>query len=329
MKKQFIKDLSVGDKVKSLFGVSQKILANFAPSSPKAPGQFMKLQLMDASGTIEGRVWDNALEIAKLFDEGDVVFLEGVVTEFNGLQINISKIKKWDKTVDPSYFQPSTKKDRKMMAMTLEKTISSIQNPHLRNLLVHIFSLKHVLWSYLNAPAAKKIHHAYVGGLLEHSLEVVQICENIASDYNDIIDRDLLITGALLHDIGKIKEYDLKSIFFEMTDEGKLLGHIILGKEFIDSNINEIREFPEELRLALNHMIISHHGEKEWGSPEVPKTIEAFSLFHADLLSARLNQFATLISDNKDDTSLWTSWDKFLSRSIYLKKPMASDTCIK
>lgn len=320
MKKQFIKDFKVGDKVNSLFGVSQKILANFAPTSPKAPGQFLKLRLMDASGTIEARVWDNAASVAQLFDEGDVVLVEGVITEFNGLQINISKLKKWEKTIDPSHFQPSTKKDRKMMAKTLNNIVSSIENPYLKKLLLHIFSSKQTLWAYLNAPAAQRIHHAYVGGLLEHSLEVVHICENIASAYSEFIDRDLLVTGALLHDIGKIAEYNVDSITFEMTDTGKLLGHIVLGKEFIDNKIQEIGEFPEELRLALDHMMIAHHGEKDWGSPEVPKTIEAFSLFHADLVSARINQFASLISEHKDKDSLWTSWDKFLSRSIYVKE---------
>jgi 3'-5' exoribonuclease len=319
MDKQFIKDLKVGDRVKSLFGVAKKALVNYRSSSSKAPGQYMKLHLVDSSGSIEGRIWDGAVEVSDLFNEGDVVLVEGNVAEFNGLQINITRIEKYEGAVDPAMFQQCTPKNRREMVEKLNSLVHSVKNVYLKKLLMLIFEDKDYYPAYINAPAAQKIHHAYIGGLLEHSLEVAKICENIAANYSDVIERDLLITGALLHDIGKIKEYDFSSISFEMTDIGKLVGHLILGKEMVDEKIREINEFPEHLKLAIGHMIISHHGEKEWGSPEVPKTMEAFALFHADLLSARLNQFAGLIRNHHDPETPWTPWDKFLERSAYIQ----------
>jgi 3'-5' exoribonuclease len=319
MDKQFIKDLKVGDRVKSLFGVAKKALVNYRASSSKAPGQYMKLHLVDSSGSIEGRIWDGAVEVSDLFNEGDVVLVEGNVAEFNGLQINITRIEKYEGAVDPALFQQCTSKNRREMVEKLKSLVHSVKNVYLKKLLMLIFEDSDYYSAYVNAPAAQKIHHAYIGGLLEHSLEVAQICENIAANYCDVIDRDLLITGALLHDIGKIKEYDFSSISFEMTDSGKLVGHLILGKEMVDEKIREINEFPEHLKLAIGHMIISHHGEREWGSPEVPKTMEAFALFHADFLSARLNQFAGLIRNHHDPETSWTPWDKFLERSAYVQ----------
>ncbi|GLI52009.1 HD family phosphohydrolase [Tepidanaerobacter syntrophicus] len=318
MEKQFIKDLKVGDKVKDLFGVVKKSLANYSPSSSKAPGQFMKLVLGDCTGTIEARLWEGVEDVIDLFNEGDVVLVEGYITEYNGLQINITSIEKYEGAVDLALFQQTTEKDRREMAKRFNAIVQSIGNSYLKKLLISIFSDRKIYSAFINCPAAQTIHHAYIGGLLEHSLEVVQICELIASNYKDTINRDLLITGALLHDIGKIKEYNFSSISFNMTDIGKLIGHLVIGKEMIDEKIREIPNFPPELQLALNHMIISHHGEREWGSPEVPKTIEAFALFYGDLVSAKLNQFYNLLNKGVDSESGWTPWDKFLERSAYL-----------
>lgn len=204
------------------------------------------------------------------------------------------------------------------MTGRLKDLIQSVKNIHLKKLLLLMFGDKNIYRAFINSPAAQKVHHAYIGGLLEHSLEVAQVCEHIASNYKDVLNRDLLITGALLHDIGKIREYDFSSVSFEMTDIGKLVGHLVLGKEMVDEKIREMSDFPQELQLAIGHMIISHHGEREWGSPEVPKTMEAFSLFHSDLLSARLNQFSGLLKKHTNTDSSWTPWDKFLERSAYL-----------
>mgnify|MGYP000852614589 FL=1 len=318
MEKQFIKDLKVGDKVKDLFGVVKKSLANYSPSSSKAPGQFMKLVLGDCTGTIEARLWEGVEDVIDLFNEGDVVLVEGNITEYNGLQINITSIEKYEGAIDLALFQQTTEKDRREMAKRLNTIVQSIGNSYLKKLLIAIFSDRKIYSAFINCPAAQTIHHAYIGGLLEHSLEVVQICELIASNYKGTINRDLLITGALLHDIGKIKEYNFSGISFNMTDIGKLIGHLVIGKEMIDEKIREIPNFPPELQLALNHMIISHHGEREWGSPEVPKTIEAFALFYGDLVSAKLNQFYNLLNKGVDSESGWTPWDKFLERSAYL-----------
>ncbi|NLZ28904.1 MAG: HD domain-containing protein, partial [Firmicutes bacterium] len=136
----------------------------------------------------------------------------------------------------------------------------------------------------------------------------------------DQIRADLLVTGAILHDVGKIEEYDAESFNFEMTDKGKLIGHICLGKEMLNERISAIEGFPPSLKLELEHIILSHHGQREWGSPEIPKTIHAFAVFYADLLSARLNQFVSVMQKNAFAESDWSEWDRYLDRSIYLKK---------
>ncbi|NLC11085.1 MAG: HD domain-containing protein [Firmicutes bacterium] len=289
-------------------------------NTPNRAGEhFIRLTLGDASGTIKGIIWDSSIVPQDLKTDA-VVLVAGEVTEYYGLQVVVSCLQVLDKSkVNRSYLQPSSSYDPEEMWRKLQLKIEQlIQNPKLLELWQHISSQQELIEKFKLAPAARSVHHYYLSGLLEHTLEVVYFCESICRLYPKHIDPSLLILGAALHDLGKVEEYDLDSYSFQLTDKGKLIGHIILGKTIVDKMVEEMKDFPANLKLALDHMLLSHHGQKEWGSPEVPKTAEAFALFHADLLSARLRQFTQIMESESKRNSSWSSWDRFLERSIYL-----------
>ena len=192
-----------------------------------------------------------------------------------------------------------------MLSVPLRKLIEAFWND---NELVHRFK---------TAPAAKKMHHAYIGGLLEHTLSMVSLSDKIASHYSGI-DRDLLLTGAILHDIGKTKEleYEFK---IDYTDEGRLLSHIVIGLKMIDEKLSTIENFPEDQLLLLKHLIVSHHGSQEFGSPEPPKTIEAVLLNYIDEIDSKVNGIRDFIA-TEDPNEDWTSFHRILGRHFYMGK---------
>ncbi|MGB2979820.1 MAG: HD domain-containing protein, partial [Candidatus Zixiibacteriota bacterium] len=194
--------------------------------------------------------------------------------------------------------------------------VSSIQNPHLRSLLELLLKDSSVMEKLKVTPGGKLWHHAYVGGLLQHTLRVVQVCEKAASMY-ELVDRDLLITGALVHDIGKISSYSARG-FFDYTDEGRLIGHIVSGNELIDRKIQMIEDFPSELALRLKHLVLSHQGQLEFASPVVPKTLEAIILHYADDLDAKADAFSHIIKTQKSRGKKWSDWVNLINRYIYL-----------
>jgi 3'-5' exoribonuclease len=162
------------------------------------------------------------------------------------------------------------------------------------------------------------VHHAYAGGLLEHTLEVVAYAEVMLVEQGTYLDRDLLLTGCILHDIGKTEEYDLGSLSFQLTNRGKLVGHLQMGSELVVQVAATLPDFPEELLLELQHMILAHHGVPEWGSPQQPRSINAMALHLADLTSGRLAQFGRVIGDHRTENGQWSAYDKFLERNLFL-----------
>ncbi|NLO88857.1 MAG: HD domain-containing protein [Clostridia bacterium] len=292
MVKQYAADLKNGDKVESCFVVASKNLVPYSNKSSKAGQFYLKLILKDRSGCIEGRIWENASYYDLQFEIDDIVLVKGTVCKYNGLQITVHEIERVSvDEVEISDFVPTTGCDIDLMWEKLLQYINEIENPYINELLNKLFddSFKEI---FCAAPGGKKIHHAYRGGLLEHTLEVASIAENLTNIFPDFLNKDLLIAGALLHDIGKTIEYDIESFSFQRTLRGKLHGHLVLGRDILLRGISKIKNFPQELEDELGHMILSHHGCREWGSPETPKTIEALALFHADLTSARINQAA-------------------------------------
>lgn len=318
MEKQFVRDLKVGDQVRSAFLVTDKALVAF--SQPNRSGeQFLRMQLADVSGTVRAVAWEKGLEYAKVFQIGDIIHVRGEVGEYKGPQVVVYGIEAVNEAeVERSWFQRVAPTGRDEMLHELKFVLDSVSNSYLASLLQEFFSDSEFLNRYTKAPAARSVHHNYVGGLLEHSLEVATLCRQFAAGYPEL-DLSLLYCGALLHDVGKIEEYDSTSLTFELTDRGKLLGHIMMGQEMVEQRIKRVQGFPEAYRLELMHMLLSHHGQKEWGSPEIPKTFAAYALFHADLVSARLNQFSLVVKKGEKENG-WTDWDRLLERSVYLGK---------
>lgn len=318
MSKQFIKDLKIGSRVQTeLVVIDVKELSFSAPS--KAGDFFLKLQLGDVSGTIKGIIWDRSMVTEPLRPD-DIIYVSGEVNEYQGPQLVISCYEKLDRrNVNRDHFQASCNRDRdEMWEEMISLFRSTVKDVHINQLFDAFLSDEHLAWKFKLSPAARVIHHNYLGGLLEHTLEVMELAREISRMYPERINPSLLMAGALFHDIGKIEEYDLNSFSFLQTDRGRLLGHITMGVEIVRDLINKIAGFPPQLQTRLEHILISHHGEKEWGSPEIPLTFTAFALFHADLLSARLKQFDQVLEKNEDRTGEWTEWDAFLGRKIYV-----------
>ncbi len=325
MKKQMVKDLRVGDEVETQALVIEANRTAF--SSPHRAGEhFLKLTLGDVSGRVKAVMWEPPPEDDPVRQD-DIVFIRGSVSDYHGPQVVVSDLRKLDPAkVNRAFFQAVSGRDPAEMKAELEEVIKQdVQDKNLKALLNQFFSDAEFTRLFSTAPAARTIHHNCVGGLLEHTLEVIAVCRNLAELYPQQIQLDLLLTGAILHDIGKIEEYHQDSISFDFTDRGKLVGHISIGKEMFDQKMAALADFPPALKLELEHMMLTHHGMREWGSPEVPKTIHAFALFHADLVSARMNQFVKIMEKHVPESGVWTEWDRFLERSIYIRPPEEQD----
>jgi 3'-5' exoribonuclease len=318
MKKQMISSLKVGDEVETQAVILELNRSAFS-SAQRAGEFFLKLTLGDVSGRVKAVMWDPPVG-DETVAAGDVVFLRGAVNEYHGLQVVVSDLKRLDKTkVNKAFFQTVSERASDEMIAELQSIIKEeIEDKNFKALLEAFFSDSEFLRQFSQAPAARTIHHNCVGGLMEHTLEVIAICRGLVELYPEKINRDLLLTGAILHDIGKLEEYQQDSISFEFSNRGKLVGHISIGKEMLDQKLSGLPDFPADLKMELEHMLLTHHGQRDWGSPEVPKTINAFALFHADLLSARMNQFLGIIKNHPEGGGDWTEWDRFLERSIYV-----------
>lgn len=317
MGKQFVRDLKIGNPVQAQFVVFD--VQELAFSSPSRAGDsFLKLMLGDVSGSIKGIIWDRSM-VTEPIKQDDILLISGEVKDYHGPQIIINYFKKINKeNINRAYFQPVAARKPAEMWEALQQAITEhVNDKFLLKLLNVLFADEIIVQKFLRAPAAKLIHHNYLGGLLEHTLEVIDLCLRIADLYPEKISVPLLVTGAIFHDVGKIEEYDQDSFTFQQTDKGRMLGHIVIGLGILREKIGEIPSFPDHLRLELEHMLVSHHGEKEWGSPEIPRTINAFALFHADLVSARLRQFLQVMGSGNGESLSWTKFDRFLGRKIF------------
>jgi 3'-5' exoribonuclease len=200
------------------------------------------------------------------------------------------------------------------MRIELEQSIERISDPNLKRLVSYFFGDERFIEDFLSAPAARRVHHAYLGGLAEHTLEVLQICNTVLHIYPQL-DADLLITGALLHDIGKLREYDWGPTT-DFSSEGRLIGHIVIADEMVSEALSAVGDFPEELALRLRHMLLAHHGRQEWGSPREPRTLEAIALHHIENMDAQINRFNSILQSRKPGEP-WTKYDRLLGRQLY------------
>lgn len=316
MKEQYVSDLKKDDRINTVFVIRGK-----AQRTKKDGKKYCILTLQDKSGFIDGLIWNDSLIDFDNIDEGDFVRIDnGIVNEYRSKkQIEISSIKKLDdiENLDRSDFEKTAKKDIKKMTSTLMDYINSVENVYLKKLLDMFFLDDDFLRIFCNATAAVQYHHAYRGGLLEHTNSVLKICDWLSNFYENL-DRDLLISGAIFHDIGKTREYEV-SIPIKVTDEGKLLGHITIGYGMVHKKIMKIKNFPPGLRDRLLHIILSHHGHKEFGSPRRPKTLEAFIVYHVDYMDAEIGGFSEVIKENSQKAD-WSEYLRNFERSLFLKK---------
>lgn len=311
MKRQFVDQLKPGDMLDDIFVLEEKSMAQ------KRDGAgYLNIILSDRSGRIKGVVWDNVTNIAAGSDSGDFVWAKGMVSEYReSLQVVVKEMVRHDgEDMDPADFLPATSHNTSDMLARLKRVVDSLQTAPLKELLTAFFSDKLFVDKFSKAPAAKKMHHAYIGGLLEHTLSMTLLADKIAGHYSGI-DRDLLIAGAILHDIGKIDEFQYQTKI-DYTDEGRLINHIPLALKMIDDKIDAIEDFPANLALLLKHMVVSHHGAKEFGSPELPKTLEAVLLHNIDEIDSKIHTIRAFMERDETKES-WTAYHRLLERHFY------------
>jgi len=308
----YIENLKAGERINSAFLVAEK---NLAYSQKGAP--YLNLRLKDKTGEIEGKVWDNAGEWDGQFRKGDIVQVSGRVLSYkNNLQLSVLELKRLaDDEIDLVDYLSAAKQDKDIMFAELMTYIEKVRTPCLKELLDAFFQHEETASLFKRAPAAKGFHHVYLGGLLEHTLSVIKLLDRMMDHYENI-NSDLLMTGGILHDIGKIYEFDYDRLV-QYSDEGRLIGHIVMGVEMVDAKIAAIDGFPKALAMELRHLILSHHGVLEYGSPKRPKTVEALIVHHIDDLDAKVNAFQTFVDDAPEDDTGWTPFHKLLERYIY------------
>lgn len=307
---RFIDTLRDGETIRNIYMCKSKRSAETRSGKP-----YDNLVLQDKTGTLDGKVWDpNSGGIAD-YDEKDFIEVYGeVITYNNNLQLNIKQIRKAsEEEYVVSDYMPATEKDSEAMWQQLLSYVKEIENPYLRQAVEYYFVKNDdFIKTFKGHSAAKTVHHGFVGGLLEHTLSVVKFCEYMAGAYS-ILNKDLLYAAAICHDIGKTKELSAFPAN-DYTDDGQLLGHIVIGVEMMDEAIRNIPDFPPRLASELKHCIVAHHGELEFGSPKKPALAEAFALNFADCADARLQTITELFKEKKSKD--WLGFNRLLDTNI-------------
>lgn len=310
---RYINTLCEGETIRNVYLCKGKRSAETRNGKP-----YDNLILQDKTGTLDGKVWDpNSSGIAD-YDELDFIEVFGEVTSYNNaLQLNIRQIRKaYEDEYNPADYMPTTEKNEDTMYQELLNYGKQIGNTYLKQVVEYYFvNNQEFVKVFKGHSAAKSVHHGFAGGLLEHTLSVVKLCEYLVGAY-PILNRDLLYTAAMCHDIGKVKEL---SAFpkNDYTDEGQLLGHIVIGVEMVNDAIREIPDFPEKLANELKHCIISHHGELEYGSPKKPALPEAFALNFADCADAKMETLTEIFKDSKNmKDKEWTGYNRLFETNL-------------
>ncbi len=315
-KKRFLQDYREGERLVDVFLVRKKELLSTKGNKP-----YLSLVLADRTGELDGKVWDQAEEFSKLFNRNDYIQITGQLTSYNGArQLKIENLS----FIPPARlnlkdFLPHTRRNIDEMVQELEQLILEMKNLDLQNLMKKLFLEDEVfLQKFKISPGAKNLHHAFIGGLLEHTLSAAGFAKLIVR-YYPAIHRDLLVAGVLCHDIGKVDELDPAT--FDYTDEGNLMGHLVMGYRHVAQKISEMPGFPIELEKQLLHMILAHHGELEYGSPKKPVTLEAFVLHTIENFDAKMEAFQTLEGKTLASESPWSERAfMFDNQRIYFRK---------
>src|SRR6202008_2296460 len=275
---------------------------------PKKTGDpYLALVLGDRTGQIEAKMWDNVEDALDAFEQDDFLKVKGLINKYkNRFQLTIHKLRRLgDSEIDYSDYLPKTTKNIDELWQTLSELVESFKNPHLKSLIQGFMADPEIAQAYRNAPAAKTLHHAYIGGLLDHVVSLFRSCDLVCRNYPQI-NRDLLLTGAFFHDIGKIHELTYNRSF-SYTTKGQLLGNMIIQLEMLQAKLAGIPAFPPELKILVEHLIISHHGEYEFGSPKLPMFPEALMLHYLDNLDSKMEAMRAHFEREAGFDSPWTS----------------------
>jgi 3'-5' exoribonuclease len=284
---------------------------------PKKSGDsYLALTLCDRTGQIDAKMWDNVAEVIDEFDQDDYVKIRGLVNKYNGrFQVTIYKLRHMGESeVDFSDYLPMCPRDIDELWRTLGEFVGGFQNPHLKALVEAFMNDAEIAQAYRTAPAAKTLHHAYIGGLLDHVVSVFKLCDLACQNYPQI-DKDLLMTGAFLHDIGKIHELSWARSF-SYTTRGQLLGHMIIELEMLQAKLQGLPDFPAELKNLIEHMIISHHGQYEFGSPKLPMFPEALLLHYLDDLDSKMESMRAQFERESGLSDAWSGYNPALGRPL-------------
>ncbi len=314
--RRFIQQFCDQENIHQIFRISEKILR-----TNRNGNLYLQCDLCDRTGRLPTRLW-NATELStRGYDNGDYVYVEGTTQIFQGsMQLIATKISKADPTkIDEEDFLTIARDDIDRLASKAADLLRSIADPSLGNL-AECFLQDRELWGrFTLAPAGVKLHHAYPGGLLEHTVQLMEMSDRLSTCYPEA-DRDQLVLGAFLHDLGKTQELRWENEL-SYSDEGQLLGHVILGLDLLEQKIHETEElsgeeFPKEMRMRLRHMLVSHHGEQEYGSPRVPMTLEALILYSLDTMDAKAAAFVQQMRDDSNPGA-WTAYNPNLGRRLF------------
>ena len=311
---KFIKDLKEGDRISDIYLCKHKQAA-----VTKNGKNYENVILQDKTGTIDAKVWEPNNPGISDYDVYDYIEVYGDVSSFqNALQVSVKRIRVCrEGEFNPADYLPVSSKNIDVMYQELLGMVGSIENTYLKQLLEAFFIKdQDFIKAFCNSSAAKSIHHGFVGGLLEHSLSVAKICDFYCSLY-PVLKRDLLVTAALCHDIGKVREI---SGFPEnnYTDEGQMLGHIMIGSWMAGEKAAQIAGFPQDILMQVQHCILAHHGKYEYGSPKIPAIIEAMALFHADDTDAKLETFKEIL-ENSNETG-WMGYNRLFESNLRVSK---------
>ena len=309
-----VRNLQDKDTVEILLLVKEKTLAVGKNGRP-----FMGLVLGDATGTIDGRLWDRVDELSREFEVGDVIKVKGLVQLFqNRKQFIVHRLERIEpSTINMEDFITKSSLNTDDMLVELTQMVRSMQNDHLRQLVLDTIEDPEIRPMLVRAPAAKSIHHAWIGGLLEHVLSICHIMDFMGKHYK-FLNRDLLLFGAIFHDIGKLWElsYDTGISY---TDRGRLLGHMEIACELVDKKSQRILGFSQELRDICKHIILSHHGRLEYGSPKRPKFLEAMVVAMIDDLDSKITTVKTIIDNERDSGEKWSRYNDLFDRYFLLE----------
>lgn len=310
---RYIETLREGERIQEIYLCRQRTTA-----MTKTGKEYENVILQDKTGSLDAKIWDPHSMGIDEFDALDYVEVNGDVTVFNGqTQLSIKRARKISETdVDPTNYLPCTNKNIDEMMMELTKFIAGVNNPYYKQVLTKLFiDNTELAEAFKKHSAAKSVHHGFIGGLLEHTLSVAKMCDFFAKQY-PILNRDLLMTSAICHDIGKV--YELSDFpMNDYTDAGQLLGHIVMGSEMLGKIMDSIPDFPTKLKNELKHCILAHHGELEYGSPKKPALIEAMALNLADNADAKIETMTELLNSNSSASSdQWLGYNRLLETNV-------------